>query len=237
MSNLKISALLFDIGNTLINARRIMTNSLSYSASMLKEKGVIENEHTFLASYIYIDKQIQGPRINHLFSNVEIIKNTYLHLSILPSLYQIELFIGYYRNQVRKRIRRNQKLINFFTSLKSDGYKIGIVTDGTTTEQTEQLYKLGIMEFIDTCVTSEDMGIEKPEKSIFLKALSDLNIKRNDESMMIGDDYKRDILGANSLGIKTAFIKRYSDTLEFGDIKPDIILDDIYYLNGYIERL
>jgi len=38
------------------------------------------------------------------------------------------------------------------------------------------LEKLGLLEFIDTIITSEEVGIEKPSSKMFLTILNDMNL-------------------------------------------------------------
>ena len=119
--------------------------------------------------------------------------------------------------------------------MKKDGYKIGIITDGTTVEQMEQLYKLGIIEYIDILITSEELGVEKPNEYIFKKALSYLSIADSYNAVMVGDDIERDIRGAKSVGIKTILVTKYSRKNKIPNaIQPDIIVDSVFDILRYI---
>ena len=80
------------------------------------------------------------------------------------------------------------------------GIKIGILTDYETEYQIKKLHKLGLLEYIDVIVTSEEIGIEKPSSQMFQIILNKMNLK-NSEVIMIGDDYKKDIEGANNMNI------------------------------------
>jgi HAD superfamily hydrolase (TIGR01549 family) len=83
---------------------------------------------------------------------------------------------------------------------RQKGIKIGILTDYETEYQIKKLHKLGLLEYIDIIVTSEEIGIEKPSSQMFHIILNKMNLKYS-EVIMIGDDYKKDIEGANNMNI------------------------------------
>jgi putative hydrolase of the HAD superfamily len=62
-----------------------------------------------------------------------------------------------------------------------------------------------LRKYFKQIITSEDAGTKKPEKQIFLFALSKAKAKIN-ESLMIGDDLRVDIMGAKSAGIDQVFV-------------------------------
>jgi putative hydrolase of the HAD superfamily len=83
---------------------------------------------------------------------------------------------------------------------------ICIVSDMTAHIQIRKLKKLGVDIYIDYMVTSEEVGAEKPDPRMFLTALQKLSLMATD-ALMVGDDIKKDIEGAHSLGLKTALVK------------------------------
>jgi len=85
--------------------------------------------------------------------------------------------------------------------LRAAGLAIGIVTNNLTAEQTEKLLRCDLGRLIDVMVTSEDAGTAKPDKGIFVAALARLNLAP-DESVMVGDAWATDVLGAIAAGIR-----------------------------------
>lgn len=84
--------------------------------------------------------------------------------------------------------------------LKAIGYKLGIISDGRAVKQWDKLIRLGVQHFFDAVITSEEIGVEKPDSRIFETALEILNCKP-EECIMIGDRLTKDIAGANKIGI------------------------------------
>lgn len=92
---------------------------------------------------------------------------------------------------------------------------ICIVTDMTAIIQIKKLQKLNVVKYIKYLVTSEEVGIEKPNHKIFQTALNKLNLS-SQEVIMIGDNEEKDIKGAQFLGIKSyKILIKNSNNVEF----------------------
>ena len=87
------------------------------------------------------------------------------------------------------------------------GMRICLVTDLTAHIQHRKIEKLALYKYATHLVTSEEAGREKPHPYMFLLALKKLNLKAEDVCM-IGDNYKKDILGASALGIKSFWLNK-----------------------------
>lgn len=96
-----------------------------------------------------------------------------------------------------------------FLEIASQKSSICFVTDLTTHIQYKKVEKLGLAKYVSHIVSSEEAGREKPHPYIFLSALNKLNLKP-DEVCMIGDSYKKDIVGALSLGIQSIWLNTES---------------------------
>ena len=92
-----------------------------------------------------------------------------------------------------------------FSFLKARGIKIGFCTDLTANIQMRKIVKLGLDGIPDAVVTSEECGREKPDKSMFLSILKKLEAAP-ESSVMVGDDYGKDICGAKACGMGAVLI-------------------------------
>ncbi|GGG25486.1 noncanonical pyrimidine nucleotidase, YjjG family protein [Dokdonia pacifica] len=81
-------------------------------------------------------------------------------------------------------------------------YKLHIITNGFEEVQLKKLKNSNIDMYFDTVTTSEAVGVKKPNPRIFKVALQGANAIP-EESMMIGDTYEADILGAEGMNMKT----------------------------------
>ena len=86
--------------------------------------------------------------------------------------------------------------------LKSKGLKLGVVSDAPRLQAWLRLTEMNLTEFFDVVLGLEDTGKLKPSPAPFKKALRKMNLKPS-EVVFVGDNPKRDILGAKKLGMKT----------------------------------
>lgn len=96
----------------------------------------------------------------------------------------------------RRRTEGSEELLK----LLHKNYKIGIVTNNLISEQEEKLEFLGLKDYIDIMITSEEARVPKPDPQIFNLALHKFNAVP-EETMMIGDSWEHDIVGAHNMGI------------------------------------
>lgn len=79
-------------------------------------------------------------------------------------------------------------------------YELYILTNGFSDVQAVKLQSAGILHFFKRVFTVEDCGTGKPNKAYFLHVLQEIGAKAS-ECIMIGDNLKTDILGAQNAGI------------------------------------
>ncbi|RXG22699.1 YjjG family noncanonical pyrimidine nucleotidase [Leeuwenhoekiella aequorea] len=89
-------------------------------------------------------------------------------------------------------------------------YKLHIITNGFEEVQTLKLKKSKIDHFFKTVTSSESVGVKKPDMRIFHHALSTAGAGVA-ESVMIGDTYEADILGAQRVGMRTIFFNYHKE--------------------------
>jgi HAD superfamily hydrolase (TIGR01549 family) len=83
----------------------------------------------------------------------------------------------------------------------SSRYRIGVLTNQRAGTE-ERLAKWGLMPFISICLSSTEVGLEKPDPAIFQLALSQSGCEPP-RAVMIGDRLDNDIRPARLLGWKT----------------------------------
>lgn len=83
-------------------------------------------------------------------------------------------------------------------------YHLHIITNGFEEVQHKKLTNSKINQYFKTVTNSEMVGVKKPNPKIFNYALNsaEANIK---SSVMIGDSYEADILGAKNIGMDVIF--------------------------------
>lgn len=119
-------------------------------------------------------------------------------LKVNPMKYGLEIYTIYWDSflEVLKPFDEIYVLLEKYKN------RICLVTDLTAHIQYRKIKKLGLEKYCQNIVTSEEAGREKPHPYMFMLALQKLDL-RADEVCMIGDSFKKDILGAAGLGIES----------------------------------
>ena len=99
-------------------------------------------------------------------------------------------------------------------------YNMHIITNGFKEVQRRKLEKSDLLKYFRTITISEDVGVKKPDKIIFKHALQKSN-SLIENSIMIGDNYNADILGANNIGMKSIYFN-FHKTQE--EQKEDVVI-------------
>ncbi len=86
----------------------------------------------------------------------------------------------------------------------SKKYSLHIITNGFHEVQHLKLKKSGIYNYFKTVTTSEEVGVKKPNPVIFKKALQKASASP-ESSLMIGDSFEADILGAKAIKMQTLY--------------------------------
>lgn len=92
--------------------------------------------------------------------------------------------------------------IETLESLKKDDFQLHIITNGFKEVQYIKLKNSGLIDYFDVILCSEEVGKSKPNPEVFQFALEKAKAEKK-ESLMIGDDYHADIIGAEKFGIQS----------------------------------
>lgn len=92
-------------------------------------------------------------------------------------------------------------------------YKLHIITNGFEEVQHLKLQNSGIQQYFKTVTSAEKVGVKKPHPVIFETALKNASVDPKN-TMMIGDSFEADILGAEKVGMNTLFFNYRKEILE-----------------------
>jgi putative hydrolase of the HAD superfamily len=83
-------------------------------------------------------------------------------------------------------------------------YNMYILSNGFKELQSRKMRTAGIDGYFDALILSEDIGINKPNRELYEYALGRTGSKLN-ESLMIGDMFDTDIVGAANIGMEQMY--------------------------------
>jgi putative hydrolase of the HAD superfamily len=99
-------------------------------------------------------------------------------------------------------------------TLAKSGVRMGIISNTTNPEfiKKKELRQTGLSRFFEFAIFSSGSPYRKPHPSIFNAAISRLNVK-SENILFVGDDLKMDVIGAQSVGMPTAWLNRDGSVL------------------------
>ena len=202
-----VKGVLLDIDNTIYHyetchnyALNILLSRLSTIVSNSKK----EVEEEFMKSRQKINEQLHGTASSHSrFLYVQLTlefffgKTAFYHTLKMEKLYW-DTFLS--------KMIIDDRAFKFINQCNNKKIPICCVTDLTTEIQFRKIVTLKLEDKISFIVTSEEAGIEKPEKKIFDLALEKMKLNYKDV-IMVGDSASKDIAGAENLGVKSYLVK------------------------------
>lgn len=111
-----------------------------------------------------------------------------------------------FRKYSRSRFRLYKGAKKLLKGLKARGAKVYLVSNAQACFTVPELKKLKIYGLFDGIELSSQFGKKKPCKEFFLHAMNKYGLDPKN-SIYCGNDFKADIIGAKSAGLKAAYIK------------------------------
>ncbi len=88
---------------------------------------------------------------------------------------------------------------------RNTGVPMALITNGASDFQRQKIDRFDLTQYFDYILVEGEFGAGKPDISVFIHALAKLGVS-TDKAWMVGDDLKRDILGANQAGIFSIWV-------------------------------
>jgi phosphoserine phosphatase len=104
--------------------------------------------------------------------------------------------------------------------LRERGMRLGLVTNGPSDLQRQKIAASGLAAYFETVVISGEVGVGKPDPTIFDVALGALSVQP-DQAVMVGDTLGRDVAGARAAGIMAVWLNRRQSTRQPDQPEPD----------------
>ena len=149
---------------------------------------------------------------------------------------------GVYRNFQKENADELVKIFpgikELLESLKTDGFRMGVVTSRTRESAQRYMDMFGIGDYFEEMVSCDDTDIHKPNPEPILLCLKKMGITA-EEALMVGDS-PFDIKCANNAGVKSVLvgwrITGDGQTL-IDDAREDFTISEPSELVGVLKRL
>lgn len=96
--------------------------------------------------------------------------------------------------------------VQLIAGLKARGAKLYILSNAQAAVTRDELDELGFTNKFDGILLSSECGCKKPDPKFFRMLFDKYGIQKRD-ALMVGDEYKSDIIGAKNAGIKSIWAK------------------------------
>ncbi|AQG81649.1 YjjG family noncanonical pyrimidine nucleotidase [Spirosoma montaniterrae] len=204
---MKYRHLFFDLDHTLWDFDRNSAESLAelFETFRLTEVGIASAEE-FSRHFIAINRKLWADYDKNLIAHSYIREHrfpmVYRSLGIDEATVQHDLNAEYLRLLPRKPhlLESARELLDHLQGR----YTLHIITNGFAEIQAVKMDSAEIAHYFTNVITSENANAKKPDPLVFEYALQAAGASIS-ESLMIGDNYEADILGAKGVGMDTVF--------------------------------
>ncbi len=231
---------IFDLYGTLID---INTDEWSIDlwkklATLYAYKGAHYTPQQIKADYgKYVDQEKQKVKKKHPnFVTVDIkiekvFRKLFAAKNVKVTPKELDFVCTAFRCYSTKYIKLYDGVIELLDTLKSKGKKIYLLSNAQRKFTENELNMFGLTPYFDGIVISSDEECSKPDVWYF-KALFDRYGLDKKDSVMVGNDYISDILGAHNFGINNLYIHQ--------SISPEIkgeLLADYKVMDGDVYKI
>lgn len=223
-----IKAIIFDLDNTLVDFMNMKKRAVEASAKAMVDAGlpfslnVVKNT----IDEIYNQKGIEYQKVFDLV--LEKLTGKIDYRILAPGIVS-------YRKAREAELVPYPNVYPTLIKIIKNGLKLGIVSDAPKQEAWLRLAYLNLHHLFDDVVTFEETGVKKPDALPFNTILDRLKVTSS-EAIMVGDWFERDIIGAQNIGMITAFAK-YGDIFNTQNHTADFELNDISDILPIIEKI
>jgi putative hydrolase of the HAD superfamily len=178
----ELKAILFDLDETLLDREQSLLNFISDQYDRLFTKYDV-NKEEFCLKFVELDQR------GYVWKDV-----VYANLIKFFSLQHLcpEDLVKDYLLNFAGHATPFPGLHHVLSTLKREGYFLGLITNGREDLQTSTIEALKIAPFFDIILISESFGIKKPDPRIFKHALNQLGVEPSN-ALYVGDHPINDV--------------------------------------------
>jgi len=216
----KIKAVLFDLGETLLNFGKVNTTQLFRQGARLSYDFLKSCGQPVTNFNYYCWRNMIALRIRHWLSNIT--RKDFNALLLLRGLgtkkgirldrQQWRQFAWLWYEPLSKVAKAEPKIKETLTKLKESGIKLGIVSNTFVHSSSleKHLEQLGILDFFAVRLYSYEFDFRKPDVRIF-KAAAERIGEMLENILFVGDQIGRDTRGAAKTGMYAVLKAPYTN--------------------------
>ncbi len=236
-----IKAITFDLWNTLFENFSYSDIRLKLISDTIKKK---ESIHTFdkikefyESNFSFINPEEKLKKLHHVYTEKRFL-NLLSNLNVKMSNAEIKNIVTKLEDTLLSSPPPLKPNVKKTLESLAPKYKIGLISDTGITPGRILKRALAyheILQFFDTLIFSDEIGVYKPHPLPFQTALENLAVPA-ELSIHVGDLIDTDIVGAKNFNMRAIWVNN-EPNIELLKIKPDYIIKDIYETVGIIAQL
>ena len=195
-----MKAVIFDLDNTLYSYDRAHAAAWTALCRHVRDRLGLE-EPRFLALHDAASRVLTGrcgggPAIHNRLIRFQIL----LELAGLP-IAEAPAMADCYWSTLLDRMEAEPGAAETLRALRSMGLRVGVGTNMTADRQFEKLERLGLLRELDFLVSSEELGVEKPDPRLFALCAEKAGAAP-EACCFVGDSLEKDALAALRAGLR-----------------------------------
>ena len=210
---MRFSSLFFDLDDTLWDTARNNKECLEEVYSAYRFGRFYTSFDDFYSIYMPHNLRLWARYRNHEIDRRTLIVERFLYV-LRPMGIDDEEYALALNKDFLLRTATKTKLIDGAIDLLEylfPRYRLFILSNGFREIQSLKMQNSGLASYFERIFLSEDASIQKPHKAIFDYALKNSNSRRA-ESLMIGDCWESDIIGAQNARLKCIWFNPHQET-------------------------
>jgi HAD superfamily hydrolase (TIGR01549 family) len=242
----KIKAVLFDLGDTLLNYGKLdphepFAQAARQTWTWLKEQGQFVSRYKWL----YAARSLLAIRLRMIWSDITqqdfdslvVLKKLGKKMGIQLNDQQYQDLVWLWYEPLARRVTIEPDLHNTLSTLRTRGLKMGILSNTfvSATALNRHISQFGLMEFFDFIYYSYEFKKRKPHPEMFQAAIKKLGFEPG-EIVFVGDRIENDIRGSLGVGMIPVLKTTYANINQ--QVPANVTrINSIAELPGVIEQI
>ncbi len=220
MAHDEIKAVLFDLGDTILEFGKVKTTRAFLEGARTTHAFLKANGQPAACFSWYFFRNLLRLRIKYLmagilrrdFDSLEVLKEVGAKLGVKLSPEQWEEFAWLWYEPLSRCAKIEPDLRETLAGLQNMGLKLGIVSNTfvTRTSLQQHLRQLGLLEFFSMQLYSYELHVRKPSTQIFRIAADRIG-ERPENILFVGDRIDNDIRPALAIGMRAALKEAHTN--------------------------
>ncbi len=202
-----LSAVLLDLDDTLYPERDFARGGFRAAAAVLAERLQRSSDKLFESLWQSFERGVRGSIFDTVLAELNVPHDDALIAELVRAYRSHDPQLTLFEDADR------------LIEVLCPRYGLGLLTDGPADVQRRKVKALGLQSRVEAIVYSDDFGREhwKPSPIPYLELLRKMHVDPS-HAVYVGDNPKKDFIGARRLGLQTVRIRRLNT--EHGHVEP-----------------